>query len=83
MCAEEVIALADTALYRAKALGRNQGVGLLPSDAAIASPGSIDLEELQDADSTLTRLVRTICPDPEAAVGAKLEAADGADKSAV
>ena len=40
ICAEEAIALADTALYRAKALGRNQGVGIMPSEPAFASPDS-------------------------------------------
>jgi diguanylate cyclase (GGDEF)-like protein len=39
ICAEDVIELADTALYRAKALGRNQSIGVLPSDEAITSPG--------------------------------------------
>jgi diguanylate cyclase (GGDEF)-like protein len=34
ICAEESIALADAALYRAKALGRNQGVGIVATDAA-------------------------------------------------
>ena len=38
ICAEEVIELADTALYRAKAWGRNQGVGILPSRGAVAAP---------------------------------------------
>ena len=34
ICAEESIALADAALYLAKALGRNQGVGIVSTDAA-------------------------------------------------
>src|SRR5580658_6464259 len=38
LCAEETIELADTALYRAKAGGRNQGVGILPGDGAAATP---------------------------------------------
>ena len=38
LCAEESIALADAALYRAKALGRNQGVGIVATDAASQNP---------------------------------------------
>ena len=59
ICAEESIALADTALYRAKSFGRNQGVGILPSDASIATPDAIDLAALQNCSSHLVRIVRT------------------------
>ena len=38
LCAEESIALADAALYRAKAFGRNQGVGIVPAEAATHTP---------------------------------------------
>lgn len=62
ICAEEAIALADTALYRAKALGRNQGVGIVPSDAANANPSAITLASLQESASLLTRTVHTQCP---------------------
>ena len=48
--AEDVIELADIALYRAKALGRNQCVGFLPSDTALASPGKISMDNLRDED---------------------------------
>jgi len=64
ICAEEVIALADTALYRAKALGRNRGVGLLPSDAATAAPSVIKLRSLKEDWSGLTRVIITECPVP-------------------
>jgi len=57
VCAEEAIELADTALYRAKAGGRNQGVGILPGDGAIASLPAITLEALQNDNGTLTRTV--------------------------
>jgi len=62
ICAEEVIALADTALYRAKALGRNRGVGLLPSDAAAAAPSVIKLRSLKEDWNGLTRVIVTECP---------------------
>jgi hypothetical protein len=57
VCAEEIIELADTALYRAKAGGRNLGVGILPGDGAVASPHAITLEALQNDTGVLTRTV--------------------------
>jgi predicted signal transduction protein with EAL and GGDEF domain len=57
VCAEEAIELADTALYRAKAGGRNQGVGILPGDGAVTNPHAITLEALQNDNGILTRTV--------------------------
>ena len=57
VCAEETIELADTALYRAKAGGRNVGIGILPSDSAVAAPHSITLQALQGDKGILTRTV--------------------------
>ena len=62
ICAEEVIALADTALYRAKGMGRNQGVGILPNDSASTDGSKITLESLQGCAPTLTRVIVTPCP---------------------
>ena len=59
ICAEEVIELADTALYLAKSLGRNQSVGFLPSDRAIHSPERITIETLREQRSSLIRVIRT------------------------
>lgn len=62
ICAEESIALADTALYRAKALGRNLGVGIVPTDSASKKPEAITLPALQDCKSALARIITTACP---------------------
>jgi diguanylate cyclase (GGDEF)-like protein len=58
LCAEETIELADAALYRAKAAGRNQGIGILPGDGALAAPQAITLEALQNDRGVLTRTVK-------------------------
>lgn len=58
LCAEEAIELADTALYRAKAAGRNQGVGILPRDTAVANPHAITLDAVQSDKQVLTHVVR-------------------------
>jgi diguanylate cyclase (GGDEF)-like protein len=58
ICAEETIELADTALYRAKAWGRNQGVGILPAENAAASAQGIALKLLQEDNGVLTRNVK-------------------------
>jgi len=57
ICAEEAIALADTALYKAKAAGRNQGIGIVPGEGALLIPHAITLEALQNDDGVLTRRV--------------------------
>src|SRR5579871_1356463 len=59
LCAEESIALADAALYRAKSLGRNQAVGIVPSEMAAASPNAIDLMSIREGNPPLARTIRT------------------------
>jgi diguanylate cyclase (GGDEF)-like protein len=58
LCAEETIELADTALYQAKAAGRNQGIGILPVEGAVISVQAITLEALQKDKGILTRTVK-------------------------
>jgi diguanylate cyclase (GGDEF)-like protein len=82
ICAEESIALADAALYRAKGLGRNQGVGIVPTDAASQHPAGIDLISVRDGSSPFARTIRTECPDPEAPI-AVLESPTAVDKFTV
>lgn len=72
ICAEEVIELADCALYRAKAGGRNLGIGIVPGDGAISGPNAITLDALQSDKNILTRIV-TVRP-PEAPVRDDAEA---------
>jgi diguanylate cyclase (GGDEF)-like protein len=63
ICAEEVIALADAALYRAKAQGRNQGVGYVAGDGAGKNPEAIDLRSVREGKAPLVRIIKTECPD--------------------
>jgi diguanylate cyclase (GGDEF)-like protein len=64
ICAEESLELADSALYLAKSLGRNQSVGLLPSEIALASPDRITLENLREERSELVKVVRNFETSP-------------------
>jgi diguanylate cyclase (GGDEF)-like protein len=75
ICAEESIALADAALYRAKALGRNQAVGIVATDAASQNPEAIDLLSIREGNPPLARTVRAECPGTGAVLEAKVEAA--------
>jgi diguanylate cyclase (GGDEF)-like protein len=81
LCAEESIALADAALYRAKALGRNQGVGIVPGDAVPRNAQAIDLISVREGNPPLARMIRTACPGRDAAVGTAYEPAASADSS--
>jgi diguanylate cyclase (GGDEF)-like protein len=58
ICAEEAIELADAALYRAKAGGRNQGVGIVPAEGAVAATHEITLQALQNDTGVLTHAVK-------------------------
>lgn len=72
ICAEEAIELADTALYRAKAAGRNQGIGILPLEGSLAAPHEITLRALQNDTGILTHALKVQnvgvgSPNPSAA----------------
>lgn len=73
ICAEESIALADAALYRAKARGRNQGIGIVPSDEAAVHPVAINLHSLRDEHCSLVRTIETACPVLKSAAAASGE----------
>jgi predicted signal transduction protein with EAL and GGDEF domain len=81
ICAEESIALADAALYRAKALGRNQGVGIVATDAASQNPEAVDLVSVCQGNPPLARTIRTECPGSATSVAENLEAVKPVDKS--
>jgi diguanylate cyclase (GGDEF)-like protein len=63
ICAEESIVLADAALYRAKALGRNQGVGIVATDAAGQNHDGITLSRIREGVPPLAHTIRTECPN--------------------
>lgn len=82
ICAEESIELADAALYRAKALGRNRGIGIVATEAAVKSPSEINLYSLRQEQSILAQNIKTPCPAaPHIAVAPPLAAAQAASKS--
>ena len=75
MCAEESIVLADAALYKAKALGRNQGVGIVPTNLASQQPESIDLRSVREGKAPLAQTIETRCPElasPKTAVAPEI-----------
>jgi len=77
ICAEESIALADAALYKAKALGRNQSVGIVATEAAGQRPESVHLLAVREGAPPLACTIETPCPIEPAVVkvSAKVEAA--------
>jgi diguanylate cyclase (GGDEF)-like protein len=81
ICVEESIALADAALYKAKALGRNLGVGIVATDAASQNPRAINLLTVREGIPPLARTVRTECPDSNPLSGTTLAVAESVDKT--
>lgn len=79
LCAEECIALADAALYRAKAFGRNQGVGIVPGEGVTRNPEATNLISVRDGNPPLARTIRTACPGHESASGAAYQVAVPSD----
>ncbi|HEY1263360.1 MAG TPA: GGDEF domain-containing protein [Terriglobales bacterium] len=72
--AEEAIELADMALYKAKSLGRNQCVGFVPSDAALAAGEDLGMEVLRQEASEMIKVVRTPGPEKAGKAAAACEA---------
>jgi diguanylate cyclase (GGDEF)-like protein len=82
ICAEESIELADAALYRAKTLGRNQGVGIVPTAAAGENSTEINLSSLRQVKSPLAQMIETPCPgNDRAAAALPLAGADSVSTS--
>jgi diguanylate cyclase (GGDEF)-like protein len=80
ICAEESIALADAALYLAKGMGRNQGVGIVPGDGAISQRELINLVEVREGNPPLSRLIKTPCPAPESVSTSRIAPVEAANK---
>jgi diguanylate cyclase (GGDEF)-like protein len=64
---EQVIEIADRALYVAKRTGRNHGVGFVPTHEALRAPYDIRLESLRTSSPATADIIRTENP-----CGAKL-----------
>jgi diguanylate cyclase (GGDEF)-like protein len=62
---ENVIEVADRALYTAKRTGRNQGIGLVPSAEAVRAPYDVRIETLRNETSIVADIVRTVNPRGE------------------
>ena len=62
---ENVIEVADRALYVAKNTGRNQGIGLVPSAEAMRAPYDVRIEALRNETSIVADIVRTANPRGE------------------
>jgi diguanylate cyclase (GGDEF)-like protein len=62
LCAEEVIDLADRAMYMAKTGGRNQSVGVLPSDESAVAGEKITMQNLLGGQPGEVKLVKTMNP---------------------
>lgn len=80
LCAEESIVLADAALYKAKALGRNQGIGIVPGDGARQDPQAINLESVREGKPPISRTIRTLCPELGAISESPANSPEPADK---
>ena len=80
ICAEESIELADAALYRAKARGRNQGIGIVPTEAASENSTEVRLLSLRQETCSLAQIIETTCPTGQAMAPA-LAGAHSAGKS--
>ncbi len=86
---ENVIELADHALYLAKHGGRNQSVGILPSPLALQMSSQMRIDVLRTYPPDLVQIVRALgepcepCPVAEAGApdGAKSMVGAGADKA--
>ena len=83
ICAEESIVLADAALYRAKALGRNLGIGIVAGEGASRNPEAITVKSVQEGNSPLVRIIRTECPPRKKASDAECEATPSSNKAGV
>ncbi len=62
LCAEEVIDLADRAMYLAKTWGRNQSVGILPPDEPAVEGTKTIVENLLEGEPGEVNLVKTMNP---------------------
>jgi diguanylate cyclase (GGDEF)-like protein len=59
---EQVLEIADRALYVAKRTGRNHGIGLVPSPEATRAPYDIRIEALRTANPAMADIVKTENP---------------------